>query len=135
MTTPTRATLFTPTERSFMMRVFDTLQALLIASILGMILLAGSAVFAEEDNSHTYWHENDRSKSDFDADRSFSQEQMNREARRQNEALLDEYYSRKPNGYSQSPSYSNPNPPFLVFPGPGEKPRLCQRSFNSVYCQ
>jgi hypothetical protein len=51
---------------NFMMRVLETLQALLIASILGVILLAGSTVFADDsdDESHTYWHENNRSKSD-----------------------------------------------------------------------
>ena len=111
-------------------RILETLQVVLSASILGTILLGASAVFAEGDDSHTYWYDKAESQSSH---RSYSDE-MSREATRQNEMLLDEYYSKKPNGYSSTPSYSNPNPPFLVFPGPGEKPRLCQRSFNSVYC-
>jgi len=124
------------------MRVLETLQLLLVASILGTILLAGSSVFADDsafyfDESgrmqmNGYWSPNSRSKSDFETDRRMYNDQMNREALRQNEALIDSYHAPRS---QQQPSYSDPNPPFLVVPSPGAMPRLCQRSFNAVFCQ
>ena len=128
---------------SILLRVMDTVQALLIASILGTILIGASAVFASDD-SPFYFDESGKmqmngtwspispdSRRTTDQDRRQYNAWSNAETLRKNRELVEEYYSKPSAPPSDS---SSANAPYLVFPSPGERPRLCQRSFNNVYC-
>ncbi len=100
-------------------RAFDTLYALLIASILGTILLGASAVFASDDSSPFYFNESGKiqtndtwssispnSRRTTEADRRNYNDWVNNQTMRQNEALVDSYYSSPsvPPGLSPSSS-------------------------------
>lgn len=114
--------------------VLETLQAILVASILAVALLASSSAWADDQpfyfdergqvQQRDYSPSYSPSRSDRDA--------MNREILRQNEALVDEYYNS--NRSNQQPSWTDPNPLFTVVPGVGERSKLCQRSFSTIYC-
>ncbi|MDK2744306.1 MAG: hypothetical protein NDI90_15470 [Nitrospira sp. BO4] len=107
---------------------------------IGAIVLSASLAFAEDSpfyfdesgqvQSRGYWSPNARTKSDFETDRRMYNDHMNREALKQNEALIDEYHSRKP---VAPPSGSGS---FWVTPGAGELSRLCtQIAPGQIVCQ
>lgn len=131
--------------KDFTLHILSTLQALLIASILGAILLGASAVFAS-DGSAFYFDESGtmqmngtwspmspNSRRTTEEDRTQYNAWANAETLRKNQELVEEYYS-KPSAPPSSYDSSS-NTPFLLFPSPGEQLKLCQRSFNAVYCQ
>lgn len=93
---------------SIFLRVMDTLQALLIASIIGTILIGASAVFASEDSPFgfdesgklyqrdTWSPMSPNSRRTTEQDRRQYNAWSNAQTLRKNEALVDEYYSSKP---------------------------------------
>ncbi len=123
-------------------RAFDTLIALLIASILGTILLGASAFAMDGSDSafyfnesgqlsqRDYWSPSNRSRSDYETDKRMYQDHSNRETLRSNDETIQGYYNAP---RSSQPAYTNPNPMFGVH-GPDGKMQLCQRSFDRVYC-
>ncbi len=96
-------------------RAFETLQALLIASILGTILIGASSVFASDDSpfgfdeSGKLYHRDTLSPMSPNSRRTTEEDRRqynawsNEQTRRTNEALLDKYYSPKPSGPPSSP--------------------------------
>jgi len=129
---------------SFVLRVLSTLQALLIASILGTILLGASAVFALDDHGpfyfdeagriqqHGYWSPNARTGSDFETDRRQYNNQLSQDALKRNQETLEGYYSSTP---AVPPSSSGGS--YWVSPGQNGKPyQLCSPiAPRQVICQ
>jgi len=122
-------------------RAFDTLHALLIASIIGTILLGASAAFGED--SAFYFDESGKmqmndtwspmspnSRRTTEADRRNYNDWVNSQTMKQNEAMIEGYYSAKP---SAPPSHGNQS--FWFTPGPGERSRLCSQIGAQVICQ
>lgn len=115
----------------------------ILAAVFGMILLGVSAAVSADDSpfyfddsgnvqQHGYWSPNSRSRPTYEESRRYQNDQMTRDALRQNEETIKGYHA--PSN-SQAPSYTDKNPQWLVLPGPGEGlPKLCQRSGNMVYC-
>jgi hypothetical protein len=96
-------------------RAFDTLHALLIASIIGTILIGASAVFG--DDSAFYWDESGKmqmsdtwspmspnSRRTTESDRRNYNDWVNNQTLKQNEAMIEGYYNSKP---SSPPSGSS----------------------------
>ncbi|MDR4470388.1 MAG: hypothetical protein MRJ68_19175 [Nitrospira sp.] len=122
-------------------RTLAVLQALLVAFIIGSILI-GVRAFADDSpfyfdeagqvQQRGYWSPNNRSTFDAETDRQAYRNYRNQEIVKQNEELIESYYSSKP---TAPLSTGNDNAPYLVYPAPGANPMLCQRSFDAVYCQ
>lgn len=123
-------------------RTFAVPQTLLVASILGAILISSSSIFADDSpfyfdesgqvQQRGYWSPDNRSNFDAETDRQAYRNYRNQEIMKQNEELIESYYSSK----STAPlSTGKDNAPYLVYPAPGANPMLCQRSFDVVYCQ
>ena len=121
-------------------RAFDTLHALLIASIIGTILIGASAVFG--DDSAFYWDGSGKmqmsdtwspmspNRRTTESDRRNYNDWVNSQTLKQNEALIEGYYNSKP---SAPPSHGNQS--FWLTPGPGERSRLCSQVGAQVICQ
>lgn len=121
-------------------RAFDTLYALLIASILGTILLGASAVFASDDSPFGFdesgklyqrdtWSPiSPNSRRTSEADQRNYNDWVNSQTLRQNEALIESY------DRPSAPS-SRGNQSFWFTPGPGERSRLCSQVGAQIICQ
>lgn len=135
-----------------LLRTIRVLQGVIVGAIVVAVLLVGSAVVASADDQpfyfdesgqmqqHGYWSPNNRSRSDFDTDRRMYNQYQNQEVMKQNEALIDSYYSHKPELSHRQPTAppaygsGSLNDQFLYFPSPGSAPRLCSRAGQAVYC-
>lgn len=133
----------------FVIRALSTLQALLIAAISGTILLAASAAFASEDSpfyfdesgkvqQHGYWSPS-QSRPSFEElsqrqqeQRRYTNEWSNSEALRKNREMIDSYHA--PKSVAPPPSSYDSGEQYLAFPGGGQRPRVCQKAFGTVYC-
>lgn len=121
-------------------RTLTVPQTLLMASTLGAILISSGSIFADDSpfyfdesgqvQQRGYWSPDNRSTFDAETDRQAYRNYRNQEIMRQNEELIESYYSSKP---AAPPSTGSDA--FLVYPEPGAAPRYCQRSWDTVYCQ
>lgn len=100
--------MYQSSSPSLVLRILDTLQALLSASIIGAILLGASAVFASDDSAFYFdesgkvqmngaWSPGSPNSNRYtEEDRRQYNAWTNAETLRKNEALIDGYYGSKP---------------------------------------
>ena len=128
---------------AFITRAFDVLIVLLRVSIVDAVLLVASAVFASVESPFGFdesgklyqrdtWSPMSPNSNRYaEEDRRQYNAWINAETLRKNEQLIQDYHGTK----RSAPAYGSTNAPFLVYPETGAAPKLCQRSFNSIYCQ
>ncbi len=124
---------------AFISQLIAALYIPILAGVLALGWLGVSSASADEYGSfdetgqyryHSYSPSN-RSR-DAELDRKMHNDYQNRQIQKQNDETIRSH-DKSADHYS-TPSYSSPNTPYLVFPGPGQRPLLCQRSFQAVYC-